>query len=66
MQKRNHDDRDVAKKLMCEDYISTSNEVDMAKYRKRIIHIPCTSAGRDFKCEWFYLKSMLIDSYQWF
>lgn len=43
--------REVAKELGCDDYINTSNESDLAKYRKKLTHILCTGTGRDFQCK---------------
>lgn len=46
-----HNDKkkETAKELGCDDFIDSSNESDMAKYRKKLTHILCTGNGRDFQ-----------------
>ncbi|KAI8646360.1 chaperonin 10-like protein [Parasitella parasitica] len=41
---------EIARDLGCDDYINTSNDESMAKYKKQLTHILCTGTSRDF--EW--------------
>lgn len=43
--------RDVAKELGCDDYIVTSDENDMKRYKNEMSHILCTGTSSDFKWE---------------
>lgn len=47
----NDNKKEVSKQLGCDDYINTSSETDLAKYKKKLTHILCTGSGKDFKCK---------------
>lgn len=46
-----HNDKkkEVAKELGCDDYIVTSDEEDMKRYKCKLTHILCTGTSNDFK-----------------
>ncbi|KAL9548602.1 hypothetical protein PS6_006532 [Mucor atramentarius] len=45
---------EVAKELGCDDFIVTSSDESMAKYKKQLTHILCTGTSRDFTWNRFF------------
>ncbi|CAO3639615.1 unnamed protein product [Mucor fragilis] len=45
---------EVAKELGCDDFIVTSSEESMAKYKKQLTHILCTGTSPDFSWNRFF------------
>ncbi|GAN08231.1 NADP-dependent alcohol dehydrogenase [Mucor ambiguus] len=45
---------EVAKELGCDDFIVTSSDESMAKYKKQLTHIVCTGTSRDFSWNRFF------------
>lgn len=43
--------KEVAKELGADDFVVTSSEEDMARYKSELTHILCTGTGQDFKWE---------------
>jgi D-arabinose 1-dehydrogenase-like Zn-dependent alcohol dehydrogenase len=47
----NENKHEVALELGADEYLNTTDDAQMEKYRKSFTHILCTGTGRDFTCK---------------